>query len=159
MAGAVRVHGRSAFRRRRNCRPSGLGRGDGQRSPAVARKEDDGRRTPATGGHKLWQHQAPTRHRERETPMSTLAEGREAYAERRWPNAVGQYTAADRDTELPAGDLERLATSVILTGGRAEGVDILARAHLKYLADGDYDAAVRCAVWTGMNLILRGETS
>jgi DNA-binding NarL/FixJ family response regulator len=91
--------------------------------------------------------------------MSTLAEGREAYAERRWPDAVGQYTAANRDTELPAGDLERLATSVILTGGRAEGVDILGRAHLKYLADGDYDAAVRCAVWTGMNLILQGETA
>ncbi|AOT03629.1 response regulator transcription factor [Arthrobacter sp. U41] len=89
--------------------------------------------------------------------MSTLAHGREAYAERRWPDAVGQYTAADHDAELPARDLEQLATSVILTGRGSEGVDILARAHLKYLADGDYSAAVRCAVWTGMNLILLGE--
>ncbi|GAA1262084.1 helix-turn-helix transcriptional regulator [Arthrobacter pascens] len=89
--------------------------------------------------------------------MSTLADGREAYAERRWPDAVGQYTAAEHDAELPAGDLERLATSVILTGRAPEGVDILARAHLKYLADGDYPAAARCAVWTGMNLILLGE--
>lgn len=89
--------------------------------------------------------------------MSTLADGREAYAERRWPDAVGQYTAADRDAELPAGDLEQLATSVILTGQASEGVDILARAHLKYLADGDYPAAARCAFWTGMNLMLLGE--
>ena len=89
--------------------------------------------------------------------MSTLAHGREAYAARRWPDAVGQYTAADHDEELPAGDLEQLAISVILTGRGSEGVDILARAHLKYLADGDYPAAARCAVWTGMNLILLGE--
>lgn len=89
--------------------------------------------------------------------MSTLAHGREAYAARRWPDAVGQYTAADHDEELPAGDLEQLATSVILTGRGSDGVDILARAHLKYLADGDYPAAARCAVWTGMNLILLSE--
>ena len=57
--------------------------------------------------------------------MSELAQGREAYAERRWPDAVGQYAAAERDTELPAGDLEQLATSVILTGRASEGVDIL----------------------------------
>ena len=89
--------------------------------------------------------------------MSTLAHSREAYAERRWTDAVGQYTVADHDAELPASDLEQLATSVILTGRGSEGVDILARAHLKYLADGDYPAAVRCAVWTGMNFILLGE--
>ena len=89
--------------------------------------------------------------------MSTLAHSREAYAERRWTDAVGQYTAADHDAELPASDLEHLATSVILTGRGSEGVDILARAHLKYLADGDYPSAVRCAAWTGMNLILLGE--
>lgn len=89
--------------------------------------------------------------------MSTLADGREAYAQRRWPDAVGQYTAADHDAELPASDLEQLATSVILTGRGSEGVDILARAHLKYLADGDYPAAARSAAWTGMNLILLGE--
>lgn len=89
--------------------------------------------------------------------MSTLAQGREAYAERRWPDAVGQYTAADQDVELPAGDLEQLATSVILTGRGSDGVDILARAHLKYLADGDYSAAGRCAFWTGMNLMLLNE--
>lgn len=89
--------------------------------------------------------------------MSALEHGREAYAERRWPDAVGQYTAADHDAELPASDLEQLATSVILTGRASEGVDILARAHLKYLADGDYPAAARCAFWTGMNFILLGE--
>ncbi|MCB5274723.1 Transcriptional regulatory protein DegU [Arthrobacter sp. SO5] len=89
--------------------------------------------------------------------MSTLSHGREAYAERRWPDAVGQYTAADHDAGLPASDLEQLATAVILTGRGSEGVDILARAHLKYLADDDYPAAARCAVWTGMNLILLGE--
>ena len=64
--------------------------------------------------------------------MSALAHGREAFDERRWPDAVGQYTAADHDDELPASDLEQLATSVILTGRGSEGVDILARAHLKH---------------------------
>ncbi len=91
--------------------------------------------------------------------MSTLAHGREAYAERRWPDAVGQYTAADHDAELPASDLEQLATAVILTGRGSEGVDILARAHLKYLSDGDYSAAVRCAAWSGLNLMLLGEAA
>ncbi|WP_457972354.1 LuxR C-terminal-related transcriptional regulator [Arthrobacter sp. D1-17] len=91
--------------------------------------------------------------------MSTLAQGRQAYAERRWPDAVGQYTAAEHEAELPASDLEQLATSVILTGGPDEGGDILARAHLKYLADRDYASAVRCAVWTGLNLIKHGETA
>lgn len=89
--------------------------------------------------------------------MSSLAQGREAYAERRWPDAVSQYTAADRDSELPAGDLEQLATSLILSGGLSDGVDILARAHLKHLADGRYEAAARCAAWTGLNLLLQGE--
>jgi hypothetical protein len=89
--------------------------------------------------------------------MSVLADGREAYAERRWPDAIGHYTAAEQDTELPAGDLERLAVSVFLTGRGPDGVDILARAHLRYLSDGDYPAAVRCAAWTGLNLILLGE--
>ncbi|HEX9226922.1 MAG TPA: LuxR C-terminal-related transcriptional regulator, partial [Arthrobacter sp.] len=89
--------------------------------------------------------------------MSTLADGREAYAARRWPDAVGKYTAADHDEELPAGDLEQLATSVILTGRGSEGVDILAREHRRYLADGDYSAAVRCAAWSGLNLMLLGE--
>lgn len=89
--------------------------------------------------------------------MSALAQGRAAYAERRWPEAVGQYTEAEQAEGLPAEDLEQLATSVILTGGTVDGVEILTRAHLKYLADGDYAAAARCAVWTGMNLIMQGE--
>ncbi len=89
--------------------------------------------------------------------MSTLIRGREAYAERRWPDAIGQYTEAEQTEGLPAKDLEQLATSVILTGRASEGVEILARAHLKYLAEGDYAAAARCAVWTGMNLFLLGE--
>ncbi|RNL48237.1 helix-turn-helix transcriptional regulator [Arthrobacter oryzae] len=89
--------------------------------------------------------------------MSTLTQGREAYAERRWPDAVDRYTEADQAEGLPACDLEQLATSLIFTGGAAEGVDLLARAHLSYLADGDYAAAARCAVWTGMNLIMQGE--
>ncbi|MDQ0822377.1 hypothetical protein QFZ79_000114 [Arthrobacter sp. V4I6] len=44
--------------------------------------------------------------------MSTLAHGREAYAERRWPDTVGQYTAADHDAELPASDLEPVVQDV-----------------------------------------------
>ncbi|WP_258803073.1 helix-turn-helix transcriptional regulator [Pseudarthrobacter sp. NS4] len=89
--------------------------------------------------------------------MSALADGREAYAQRRWPDAIGLYTAAEQDAELTAGDLERLAIAVILTGRGPDGVDILGRAHLRYLADGDHSAAVRCAAWTGLNLILLGE--
>jgi DNA-binding CsgD family transcriptional regulator len=36
-------------------------------------------------------------------------------------------------------------------------VDILARAHQKWIADGDYPAAGRCGFGTGMNLMLMGE--
>ena len=59
--------------------------------------------------------------------MSALAQGRAAYAERRWPEAVGQYTEAEQAAGLPAEDLEQLATSVILTGGTVDGVEILTR--------------------------------
>ncbi|MEO5779996.1 MAG: hypothetical protein ABIO34_05960 [Arthrobacter oryzae] len=64
--------------------------------------------------------------------MSTLTQGREAYAERRWPDAVGRYTEADQAEGLPACDLEQLATSLILTGGVIETCHLafdLRRAH------------------------------
>ena len=64
--------------------------------------------------------------------MSTLTQGREAYAERRWPDAVGRYTESDQAEGLPACDLEQLATSLILTGGVIETCHLafdLRRAH------------------------------
>jgi DNA-binding CsgD family transcriptional regulator len=83
--------------------------------------------------------------------------GRAAYDDRRWRDAVDNLTHADRESGLPPEDLERLATATILIGQATEGIDILVRAHQKYLAAADLLAAAQCAGWIGMQWMNTGE--
>ncbi|MFP5283393.1 MAG: DNA-binding response regulator, partial [Actinomycetes bacterium] len=75
------------------------------------------------------------------TPLTARDHGRAAYAEHRWRDAVTHLTQADRDGEVTAEDLAQLGTATVLIGSGLAGVDLLARAHARYLAEGDVCAA------------------
>ena len=83
--------------------------------------------------------------------------GRAHYAARSWQAAVDHLTQADDDGGLSGHDLELLAVATALTGRTSAGVDVLTRAHERFLGDGDVVAAARCAGWIGMQLMLLGE--
>ena len=81
--------------------------------------------------------------------------GREAFARRAWGEAV-EHLAAQVD-ELGAADLQRLAVATNLIGRPEESERAWERAHLAHLAEGDPDAAARCAFWLGLTLLLQGD--
>jgi len=91
------------------------------------------------------------------TSMAALALGRTAYAERRWRDAFDSLTTADREGGIPAQDLERLATVMVLLGRMADGIDTLTRAHEGFRAEGDAHGAARCAAWIGIELMNLGD--
>jgi hypothetical protein len=68
-----------------------------------------------------------------------------------------QLSAADRQTELRATDLERLATAAGLLGQDAKSADFLARAYHDHLGAGAVERAARCAFWLAFWLAFRGE--
>jgi ATP/maltotriose-dependent transcriptional regulator MalT len=87
----------------------------------------------------------------------TLELGHDAYARRDWDNAYQNLAAADRADLLAPEDLECLATAAYLTGRDEEHDGALERAHRAYRDGGDHAAAARCAFWTGLLLMFRGE--
>ncbi|TYL53068.1 response regulator transcription factor [Agromyces mariniharenae] len=88
---------------------------------------------------------------------TALDRGRTAYLEHRWTDAVIGLDAADRATATTALDLEQLATAALLVGRFEESVEWRTRAHEAFLADGDLDDAIRCAVWLGMEFMYVGQ--
>jgi DNA-binding CsgD family transcriptional regulator len=86
-----------------------------------------------------------------------LARGLESYARRAWRDAYESLSLADRSSPLGAGDLELLATSAYMLGRDDEYVSGLEHAYRAYLDGGEGLRGARCALWIGMNLILRGE--
>jgi len=88
---------------------------------------------------------------------TSVDRGREDFAAHRWQAAVSHLTDADREDALCAEDLERLAIATLLIGRTLDGVDLLTRAHERFLGDGDLVAAARCAGWIGMQLLLLDE--
>jgi hypothetical protein len=88
---------------------------------------------------------------------SALTEGREAYAKRAWLRSYESLSAADRHAALEASDAELLATCAFMLGRDDESVAWLERAHRQHLENADKLRAVRCAVWIGLNLAIRGQ--
>jgi DNA-binding CsgD family transcriptional regulator len=82
---------------------------------------------------------------------------RECYAQRAWSAAFGAFTAAGKELELEAEDLERLAMSAYLIGRDEEYLSALDRAHQAHLQAGATLRSVRCAFWMGLRLLFRGE--
>ena len=83
--------------------------------------------------------------------------GRQSYRRRAWGDAYRSLSLADQAEPLGVEDLELLAISAYLTGRDEDFLAALDRAHHEYLNVGDSVRASRCAFWSGLNLLLRGE--
>lgn len=86
-----------------------------------------------------------------------LAMGRASYTARAWGDTYSLLSRADRLVPLEASDLELLATTAYMLGRDDEWMAGLERAHQRYVAAGDSIGAVRCALWIGINHMLRGD--
>lgn len=90
---------------------------------------------------------------------SQVGAAREAFDRAAWEEAYRLLSAAARAGPLEPEDLRRLAVAALLTGRDAERDEAWEHAHHAFLRAGDVPAAVRCAFWLGLNLMLRGETA
>ena len=88
---------------------------------------------------------------------TSVVRGRDDFVGSRWHAAIGHLADADREDGLCAEDLERMAIATLLVGRTLDGVDLMTRAHERFLGDGDLVAAARCAGWIGMQLMFLGE--
>ena len=93
------------------------------------------------------------------TAADALDRGRESYGRRAWADAFAQLSTADRESQLEAEDLERLATAAYLIARDDEGASAGARAHHEFLRRGDLERAVRCAFWLAFGFLNRGEAA
>lgn len=89
--------------------------------------------------------------------IDELRRGRAAYADGAWVEADRALSRADEAAALGARDLELLAVSAYMLGRDEDHVGCLERAHLAHLESGEGLEAARCAIWSGINLLLRGE--
>ena len=85
-----------------------------------------------------------------------LERGREAWARRRWGDAVAALRAADGESALAVADLERLALAQYLIGDEAATAETWQRAHHDRMAAGDTAGAARCAFWLAFGLDITG---
>ena len=90
--------------------------------------------------------------------MDALTRGREAYGRSEWSAAHEALAQADAGAPLAAADLELLATAAHMLGRDDEHLSALERAHHSFLDAGDALGAVRCAFWSGLMLMSRGQT-
>jgi len=72
--------------------------------------------------------------------------GRDAFARRRWAEAYGFLSAADKETELSGEDLEALAEVCFASNQLAQGTKTRERAYAAYEASHDNQGAARLAV-------------
>lgn len=86
-----------------------------------------------------------------------LQMGRESYRRRAWSDAYRSFSLADGAAPLCADDLERLGVAAYLAGQDAEFHVALDRAHRAHLDRGDRARAARCAFWSGLDFLLRGD--
>jgi DNA-binding CsgD family transcriptional regulator len=80
-----------------------------------------------------------------------------AYAQHRWDDTVDAFARSDATGTLSADDLESWSTAQFLLGRESDGLDILTRAHEKFLAAADLAGAARCAGWMGLHLMDAGD--
>jgi len=90
------------------------------------------------------------------TNLATVRRGRKSFDERAWAKSYRLLQAADRDSSLDAGDLERLAIAAYLVGRDDDCEAVTARAHQAFLDRGDVEGAARAAFWLGFSLMGRG---
>ncbi|MFD1826790.1 LuxR C-terminal-related transcriptional regulator [Mumia zhuanghuii] len=74
-----------------------------------------------------------------------------------WPAEYETLRDADREHDLPAEDLERLAVAAFMLGRDDEVVPLRERALHDYVAGGRRADAVVCGFWIGWHLMMRGD--
>ena len=89
--------------------------------------------------------------------LTELTAGRDAIGAREWMRAYGAFLAADRDGDLGADDLERLALAAYLTGQDDAHERAMERSVQLRLDAGDLRLAARDAFWLALALFLRDE--
>jgi DNA-binding CsgD family transcriptional regulator len=90
------------------------------------------------------------------TTGNALDRGRDSFARRAWADAFAELSAADLDSPLEPVDVELLVTTAYLIGRDDIGDDLSARVYHECAQD-DPARAARCAIWLGIQLMLRGE--
>ena len=74
-----------------------------------------------------------------------------------WIGTFTDLSAARRDSELDAEDLERLATASYMVGKDLECEEAWIAAHHAWLTRGDTERAAGCALWLALGLFFRGD--
>lgn len=90
---------------------------------------------------------------------AALQDGRTAFGEQRWEDALRLLSDADRVHPLDGDDLERLGRAAYMLGQDDDYVAAFERAHRTYLDAGRTPAAVRCTWWIGHSHLFRGQRS
>ena len=89
--------------------------------------------------------------------MTTLDEGRAAFATQLWGEAYQQLAKANAQTAIELDDLERLALAAWLSGHDDASTDAWTRAHHEALRVGDPQRAARAGISIISGLIFRGD--
>jgi tetratricopeptide (TPR) repeat protein len=89
--------------------------------------------------------------------VDALERGRAAFGQRKWRQAYAQFSAAERESSVEPGDLERYATAAYMLGKDAEAAAVWARAHHASVDCGQWARAARCGFWLSLTRLLRGE--
>lgn len=90
--------------------------------------------------------------------VEDLIRARETFERREWVAAYDALSELDPET-LTGDDFAQLATAAALLGRRNDSVQALQRAYQLNLDAGETLAAVRCAFWLAMSLVMSGETA
>ena len=77
----------------------------------------------------------------------------------RWQESYARLRSAESERALAAGDLVRLAEAAYMLGRDDEYLHALERAYQAHLDLGAGRPAARCAFWSGLTLLLRGEAA
>jgi tetratricopeptide (TPR) repeat protein len=91
------------------------------------------------------------------TVADAVRAGRDAFGRRAWAEAFEKLSAADAAAPLDLSDLERLATSALLTGRDELSDELWVRLHTEALRASDAPRAARGAFWLINDLLTRGE--
>jgi DNA-binding NarL/FixJ family response regulator len=82
---------------------------------------------------------------------------RGAFERRMWGDAFDQLSAARRERELDAEDLERLAVAAYMLGRDEACDEAWIAAHQLWARGGEAERAARCAFWQALGLFFRGD--
>jgi len=82
---------------------------------------------------------------------------RGSFERRLWGDAFTDLSAAHREGELGAEDLERLAVAAYMIGRDQDCEDAWTSAHHAWLQRGEAERAARCAFWQALGLFFRGD--